>query len=117
MRYLGSSRKTGFDEQKPEVSLRYYTDMPDRQLIQILCYFLNFVMFVTIAFSILNKTFIFMPKTKGIAYIMMHLVQSTLGLFLTFILKTILHFGRVAKTAEIVFPNTSSSPALPKLRM
>lgn len=55
MRYLGSSRKTGFDEQKPEVSLRYYTDVPDRQLIQRLCYFLNFVMFVTIAFSILNK--------------------------------------------------------------
>ena len=43
-----------------------------------------------------------MPKTKGIAYIMMHLVQSTLGLFLNFYFETILHFERVAKTAEIV---------------
>ena len=55
MKYLGSSRKTELDEYKPEVSLRYYTDVPDRQLIQILCYFLNFVMFVTTAFSTLNK--------------------------------------------------------------
>ena len=56
-----------------------------------------------------------MPKTKGIAYIMMHLVQSTLGLFLNFYFEIILQFGRVAKTAQIVSKYPPLHPALPNV--
>ena len=57
-----------------------------------------------------------MPKTKGIVYIMMQLVQSTLGLFLNFYFEIILHFGTVAKTAQIVSKHPPLHPAPPKVK-